>query len=137
MRHSKSIPEHASTELTSNKKLGYKWPSANIDSGISLYSADLPYRPSEEALRKAKEEQRRYRKQAPIPQQLSHSVNTMPTSSSHHTNSLPRLHDPIEEYTFAVYTFSDEKIPYRSRIPGKRITLKLFKEHMPKKGNFR
>lgn len=44
MRHSRSIPEHASTSMaaTTTKKLGNKWPSTAtyIDSGIS---ADLPY----------------------------------------------------------------------------------------------
>lgn len=45
MRHSKSIPD-ASTGLlgTTTKKLTHKWPSTNLDSGISLYSDDLPYK---------------------------------------------------------------------------------------------
>lgn len=92
---------------------------------------------SESTLRKTKDESRRLRKQMPVQQQLSHSVNTMPTTSSHHTNSLPRLYEPTEEYTYVVYTFGDEKIPYRTKIPGRRITLKHFKDHLPKKGSFR
>lgn len=48
MRHSKSIPENASTMFnTTTKKLSHKWSSQNIDSGISLYSADMPYKAKE------------------------------------------------------------------------------------------
>lgn len=36
MRHSKSMPDHAS----SSKRLTHKWASMNTDSGISLFSAD-------------------------------------------------------------------------------------------------
>lgn len=44
MRHSKSVPEH---NATTSRKLTNKWPSMNYDSGISLYSADLPYKSKE------------------------------------------------------------------------------------------
>lgn len=49
MRHSKSIPEHASSTSfnTTTKKLSHKWPSTNIDSGISLCSGVLPYKTKE------------------------------------------------------------------------------------------
>lgn len=49
MRHSKSIPEHASTGLLpgSKNKLVHKWPSINIDSGISLCSFDTQYKTME------------------------------------------------------------------------------------------
>lgn len=57
-----------------------------------------------------------------------------PSSSTHHTNSLPRQN---EEYTFAVYTFCDESMRYRTKIPGTQPTLKQFKEYLPKKGSFR
>lgn len=36
MRHSRSMPEEAS----SSRRLSNKWPSINTDSGISLFSAD-------------------------------------------------------------------------------------------------
>lgn len=90
----------------------------------------------------SKEDLKRTRKQMPIPSSYSHQTNYMPTSSSHHTNSLPRnpdrMHElPSEDYTVAVYTFGDEKIPYRTKIQGKRLTLKHYKDYSPKKGNFR
>lgn len=95
--------------------------------------------------RSSKDDSRRSRKQLPLPQQqlssmsqpmlFQPSLSPIPPSSStssHHTmNELP------QEHTFAHYHFIDEKIPYRIKIPSKRITLKLFKEHLPRKGNFR
>lgn len=114
-----------------------------------LYCIDHNYSEqlNDESMRKTRDDSRRARKQMSSTLQISgqHS-NFMPTSSSHHTNSLPRTHHDYmksmsastnEEYTFAVYTFGDEKIPYRTKIPGKRLTLKHFKEYLPKKGNFR
>ncbi|XP_037073984.1 axin-like [Pollicipes pollicipes] len=35
------------------------------------------------------------------------------------------------------YTFCGEEVPYRTRIAAKRITLKQFKQLMPRKGNYR
>lgn len=55
MRHSRSIPENASFNLSNSMKQQpsqrrqphssalHRYPSQNIDSGISLYSADIPY----------------------------------------------------------------------------------------------
>ncbi|CAG0893404.1 unnamed protein product [Cyprideis torosa] len=33
--------------------------------------------------------------------------------------------------------FCDEKVPYRFKVPGKKLTLKNFKLYLPKKGNYR
>ncbi|XP_031628207.1 axin-like [Contarinia nasturtii] len=89
----------------------------------------------------SKDDLKRTRKQMPIPPSYYHQTNYMPATSSYHTISLPRNtsrnHEPIEDYTIAVYTFSDEDIPYRIKIQGERLTLKHFKEYLPKKGNFR
>lgn len=88
--------------------------------------------------RSSKDEFKKVRKPMALPPSYQSSV--MPTSSSHHTNSLPRstIHEQSnDEYTYAVYRFGDEKIPYRAKIPGKQLTLKHFKEYLPKKGNFR
>lgn len=58
MRHSRSIPENASiglssigqqpTRRTPHPSALYRCPSQNIDSGISLYSADIPYNKAKE-----------------------------------------------------------------------------------------
>lgn len=70
-----------------------------------------------------------------------HGSQQLPTQSStiqsHHTNSLPRVRDNTDEYTYAMYTFCDETIKYRTKIPGTQPTLKQFKDYLPKKGNFR
>ncbi|XP_031626193.1 axin-like isoform X2 [Contarinia nasturtii] len=158
MRPSRSM-EHTSTiamlgSTTTTIKLSHKWPSTSVNhnSGIdSLYAASSPYKlkemksteqlSSETMCKSSKDDLKRTRKQMPILPNHYHQTNYMPATSSHHTNSLPRntsrMHEPIEDYTIAVYTFSDEDIPYRIKIQGKRLTLKHFKECLPKKGNFR
>jgi len=42
-----------------------------------------------------------------------------------------------DEVTTVVFSFCDEQFPYRTKIPGSQITLKQFKEYLPKKGNYR
>lgn len=61
--------------------------------------------------------------------------NVQPQPSGHQT--LPRIREQSDEYTFAVYTFCDEPLGYRVKIPDRNPTLKQFKELLPKKGNFR
>lgn len=51
LRQSRSIPEHASSAMfygASKTTRMNKWSSQNIDSGISLYSADIPYNKDKE-----------------------------------------------------------------------------------------
>lgn len=41
-------------------------------------------------------------------------------------------------FTIAVYSFCDEDVPYRIKLPGNTPpTLKQFKDNLPKKGNYR
>lgn len=122
------------------KKPLYRYPSINNDSGISMYSYSTyaPYSDecSDDTLRSSKVDSRRFRKPLPIPPPAQAAA--MPMPPGHHTSTLPRLHELSgDSYTTAVCTFSDEKVPYRIRLPGHHITLKQFKEHLPKKGNFR
>lgn len=43
-----------------------------------------------------------------------------------------------EQSTVVVYSFCDEEVPYRIKIPGRHPpTLKQFKDYLPKKGNYR
>lgn len=44
---------------------------------------------------------------------------------------------PCKHYTTVVFSFCEEQFPYRIKIPGKQVTLKQFKEFLPKKGNYR
>ncbi|KAG8231456.1 hypothetical protein J437_LFUL000173 [Ladona fulva] len=41
------------------------------------------------------------------------------------------------EYTTVVFSFCDEQFPYRTKIPGRQLTLRHFKEYLPKKGSYR
>lgn len=50
---------------------------------------------------------------------------------------LPTVSSTLFESTVAVYTYLDEDLPYRSKLPGSQPTLRQFKEYLPKKGNFR
>ncbi|CAK9799469.1 Axin1 [Anthophora quadrimaculata] len=40
-------------------------------------------------------------------------------------------------FTTVVFSFCDEQFPYRTKIPGHNVTLKQFKEYLPKKGSYR
>ncbi|KAK9737109.1 Axin beta-catenin binding motif [Popillia japonica] len=42
-----------------------------------------------------------------------------------------------EDVTTVMFTFCDEQFPYRTKIPGKQVTLRQFKDYLPKKGNYR
>jgi axin 1 len=41
------------------------------------------------------------------------------------------------DFTTVVFSFCDEQFPYRTKIPGRPITLRQFKEYLPKKGSYR
>ncbi|CAG9857901.1 unnamed protein product [Phyllotreta striolata] len=41
------------------------------------------------------------------------------------------------DLTTVVFNFCEEQFPYRTKIPGTQITLRQFKEYLPKKGNYR
>ncbi|RVE49546.1 hypothetical protein evm_005774 [Chilo suppressalis] len=41
------------------------------------------------------------------------------------------------EHTVVVVSFLDEAVPYRFKVPAAPLTLKAFKEYLPKKGNYR
>ncbi|XP_018561819.1 axin-1 [Anoplophora glabripennis] len=42
-----------------------------------------------------------------------------------------------DDVTTVVFSFCEEQFPYRTKIPGTQITLRQFKEYLPKKGNYR
>lgn len=103
---------------------------------------------SEEPMRlSSKDDSRRIRKQLPLPQQQPSSSKSqpllcyqlVPPLPNQYSNTLARqsVINESSEVTYAHYTFPDEKVPYRVKLPTKKVTLKLFKENAPKKGNFR
>ncbi|XP_021931929.1 axin isoform X2 [Zootermopsis nevadensis] len=54
-------------------------------------------------------------------------------------SSLPGAATCMEssEFTTVVFSFCDEQFPYRTKIPGRSVTLRQFKEYLPKKGSYR
>jgi hypothetical protein len=49
-----------------------------------------------------------------------------------------QLQQSQQGFTTVVYSFCDEEVPYRIKIPGSHPpTLKQFKDYLPKKGNYR
>lgn len=51
--------------------------------------------------------------------------------------TIPQSAPPAEEVTTVVFHFCEEQFPYRTKIPGTQVTLRQFKEYLPKKGNYR
>ncbi|XP_036675333.3 axin isoform X3 [Drosophila suzukii] len=159
MKHSKSMPDHSSC----SRKLTNKWPSMNTDSGISMFSADTvtKYKDAssrsgsstasklEEAKRRLEDEPRRSRRYAQPPMQHQ-PLASFSSSSSGGSISLPHQHQlqlqstaappplpakPPE--TIVVFSFCEEPVPYRIKIPGTQPTLRQFKDYLPRRGHFR
>ncbi|KAK5640910.1 hypothetical protein RI129_009457 [Pyrocoelia pectoralis] len=70
-----------------------------------------------------------------FPEVTQSSQSTLRKSAR--TKSLPTSTVTQEEYTTVVFSFCDEQFPYRTKIPGRQISLNKFKEYLPKKGNYR
>ena len=86
---------------------------------------------------KFKNRSKRLQQQPPLPQK---NINPPPIPAKNLPQQTPVLLQPtaIEYTTTVVYSFCDEDVPYRIKIPGKSpITLKQFKDFLPKKGNYR
>lgn len=68
----------------------------------------------------------------------SRSRHLAPTAPmGYHTNSLARVPDHNDDSTTIVFQFRDEKVPYRTKLPSKTPTLKMFKDVLHRKGAFR
>lgn len=89
---------------------------------------------------------KRHQQQPPLPQKNlivppPIPAKNLPQSAQHHQQQPPQQLSQIptaSETTTVVYSFCDEDVPYRIKIPGKSpVTLKQFKDFLPKKGNYR
>ncbi|KAK4874438.1 hypothetical protein RN001_013798 [Aquatica leii] len=72
-----------------------------------------------------------------LPEVTQSSQSTLRKSVRNKTLPLPTGTSTQEESTTVVFSFCDEQFPYRTKIPGRQITLNKFKEYLPKKGNYR
>lgn len=52
-------------------------------------------------------------------------------------STLKKTRQDAGDFTTVVFSFCDEQFPYRTKIPGHNVTLKQFKEYLPKKGSYR
>lgn len=65
------------------------------------------------------------------------SSHSNPSTLRRNTRPARPANDHAQEHTTVVFTFCDEQFPYRTKIPSRPVTLRQFKEYLPKKGNFR
>ncbi|XP_058129243.1 axin [Anopheles coustani] len=106
----------------------------------------------QESSRRLEDETRRSKRyQYPLPTSAIQSMPLPPVPmslSSAGFGSLPPSMPPPpipakpqqapNEFTIVVYSFCDEEVPYRIKIPGTQPpTLRQFKDYLPKKGNYR
>lgn len=136
-RHKKALGSRSSS-VERNSVTGATQPFAGETCKVPLSVPNT----LEEARRRLEDDVRARTKQRssssrhyPDPAQSSQSTlrksqrSTRPAvSASQSTN---------EHITTVVFTFCDEQFPYRTKIPGAQITLKQFKEYLPKRGNYR
>nr|CAD7441682.1 unnamed protein product [Timema bartmani] len=95
----------------------------------------LPHTPTqlEEARRRLLEEEGRARSSR---QRLSLSSRSEAPQSGQSTLSRSGR-GGSSDFTTVVFSFCDEQFPYRTKIPGRPVTLRQFKECLPKKGSYR
>jgi hypothetical protein len=92
-------------------------PLKNINPPPPIPAKNLPQPPQQQQLQQ---------------QQQQIQVQTQPSTAAVAIAAVP------EHTTTVVCSFCDEDVPYRIKIPGKSpLTLRQFKESLPKKGNYR
>lgn len=122
----------------------------NILLCTAKYSSVLRYlQPTqlEEAKRRLEYEQSRNRQRYPTSssgtkQQQEYDLmpqmpQMQPCPQSNQSTLRRAKQDAPSEFTILVLSFCDEKVPYRIKISGSNVTLKQFKDVLPKKGNYR
>lgn len=107
-------------------------PSVSMN---SIHSIDSYAQAEEERRRKLRNEMRQKLK-SPSWSENSHPGQPVTGYSKNRMENMQQRADD-SAVTTVVYNFSDESLPYRVKVPGSRITLKQFKEFMPKKGSYR
>ncbi|XP_050460335.1 axin isoform X2 [Cataglyphis hispanica] len=95
----------------------------------------------EETCRRLKEENRVRAscKQRPtnVSKQMYESASQSQPYVQSNQSTLRKPKQDTGDFTIVVFSFCDEQFPYRTKIPGHNVTLKQFKEYLPKKGSYR
>ncbi|KAK6624205.1 hypothetical protein RUM44_011064 [Polyplax serrata] len=74
---------------------------------------------------------------AVIPDLSFSNQSTLRKSTRRSEPSPPLPRPPEQEYVTVMYSFWDEEVPYRTKVLGTQVTLKQFKDLLPRKGNYR
>ncbi|XP_029671282.1 axin isoform X2 [Formica exsecta] len=95
----------------------------------------------EETCRRLKEENRVRASCKQRPTNVSKQMYEFASQSQPYVQSnqstLRKPKQDAGDFTIVVFSFCDEQFPYRTKIPGHNVTLKQFKEYLPKKGSYR
>ncbi|KAF0303083.1 Axin-1 [Amphibalanus amphitrite] len=104
-------------------------------SGRRPPAAPLPYNSSRSgSLDRAAEEERRGRSRLSDSQMQAAPFNSL---KRHQRPPKPQARGDADEMLCIAYTFCGEEVPYMTRVPSRYITLKQFKQLLPRKGNYR
>ncbi|XP_018898542.1 axin isoform X1 [Bemisia tabaci] len=159
---SKTLPQRSisSEQCHSLKRLPHSVPIQPFmaDSSMPLHDVPYSFAQSDEVSRRLSESNadrcRNFRprhmgssKGADLPQ--SSYPSTLRRSMASQSNMMPPSDKPPMQYsasssatgddncTIVVYSFCNDEVPYRTKIPSNPVTLKQFKDFLPKKGAFR
>ncbi|XP_033214760.1 axin-1 [Belonocnema kinseyi] len=73
----------------------------------------------------------------PLRQNNNNNNNNNPPCSQSNQSTLRKTRQDEKDFTTVVFNFCDESLPYRTKIPGRNVTLKQFKEVLHRKGSYR
>lgn len=73
----------------------------------------------------------------PSNRQVNEPLRQNPPCSQSNQSTLRKTRQDEKDFTTVVFNFCDESLPYRTKIPGRNVTLKQFKEVLHRKGSYR
>ncbi|KAL0841535.1 hypothetical protein ABMA28_015205 [Loxostege sticticalis] len=128
----RSFSKKTVTELT-DSGVSVVSEGASVEPRILLWIAEgseqlRRHRDPERASSADRDDHRRRDKQQQRPRGLASGGGGSKSSSTSGGHS---------EHTVVVVSFLDEAVPYRFKVPAAPLTLKLFKDYLPRKGNYR
>ncbi|XP_066582059.1 axin-1-like isoform X2 [Prorops nasuta] len=140
-RHGKKYSSRSgSLERTSRETWGVPAQPFVADPGMPPLPQPHTATQLEEARRRLMEEERTKGSKQRYPNVSKQTYEPMMQSQScaqSNQSTLRKSKQDAGSFTTVVFSFCDEQFPYRTKIPGHNITLKQFKEYLPKKGSYR
>ncbi|XP_046734334.1 axin isoform X2 [Diprion similis] len=142
-RHGKKYGSRSgSLERTSRETWGVPAQPFVADPGMPPLPQPHTATQLEEARRRLMEEDRARggssRQRYPNSGKLScEPTNLNPSCIQSNQSTLRKSRQDPADFTTVVFSFCDEQLPYMTKIPGRNITLKQFKDCLLKKGSYR